>query len=381
MEKLYKAFLQESQEFLKQEIERLSYEFDPKKDYTENDLLNLFYGERHKDLIGAQIWNQLVTKTLTKRWGSLNPPNQQGINIAYLDLLKLKSSRKGTLPNFNTKDLEHLFELIKKIDKFSLHYCSQKITFLQPQYGMINIGDNEATLIIRIDDTYLKCETFFSASLATFTHLLRNICNPKGGILSRIILSRTLLEVSIHNLFIIRKLHGIVYRIRNKEIAKSIKELNLFANQFSKGMFGSKSPQIEDNSPIPYNIMSCFECLKKKPVEHITYEYTINLYDHLCDFAHPNYLMRNMLMDIEAARGDYFSYELLIDKSFEGRIKGGEFFECLIESIKSSIFIIKQASKEKEQIRIILNEKAKKYKKVYNEFSFNDVTGTSKPKL
>lgn len=372
MNKLYSRFRDDCLDLFKSESERLKIDFDAEKDYDKWQLSDIISGGE-RDLDKAQDWYALVSTELKELWGSGDPKDQKDLNEGYKLIATLISNKKGGPLHFNESDIESTIKNIVRVDQRCSEYCDQHFTFYRPQYGGMVVGEGgKNTINLRIDDAYLKYEAFFGASLSTFCHLLRNVCNPEVGFLSRMILSRSLLEVAIHNLFIIRKLNGIAKRVEKFGIEKSITEIELFKKQFLKGMFGTKSPEMGEGTPDPYHVFKCMDSLKKANVGKITYDKLFKFYEHLCDYTHPNYLMRTVLCEIGPAKGDYFSYQVFIDKSFEGKEKAPKIFHYLLNAINISAEIIETAFTEKEETRLLLNTKNLENKET---FSFNKATG------
>lgn len=375
MKKHYEIFKTESQELIASELERFKVDFDDAKDYTKEELSDVIV-RAEKDHQKLSGWLKDAGDQLREFWKGGDPPNQKAINEGYHLIQKMISERKGTKPSLTIEKIEEISEFAFEIDQRIEKYCSHRFTYYRPQFGEMEIsGAKENTLNLRINDSFLKYEAFFAASSATFIHLLRNTCNTSVGLLSRLILSRSLIESAIHNIFIILKLNGIANRIKAKQTETSIEEIELFNNQFLKGMYGSKSPIAGSDAPIPYNILTCLECFKKSPIDFFTYEFLIEFYGHLCDFTHPNYLMRYTLSSIKPARGDYFSYEVEIDKSFEGKSKAPQLIETLINTISYSLILIDRSFQLIEETRELLNTKNQDIFGDKKRKRFNMITG------
>lgn len=375
LEDLYRNFNTYCIELFEAENERLKVEFDESKNYDKWEISTLI-SNAERDIDKTQEWLKLASSKLKELWGGGDTEDQNAINEGYKLIATLISERKGGPLQFDKTDINDLTKEIEKLDKRCQEYCDNRFTFFRPQYGNIVVGEEGSnTINLRIDDAYLKYEAFFGASLSTFCHLLRNVCNSDNGFLSRMILSRSLIEVAIHNLFIIRKLNSIANRIEKVNADKAIEEIELFKNHFLKGMFGTKSPELPDGTPDPYHIFTCLDALKKKDANGITHDDLKEFYEHLCDFTHPNFLMRNVMCEIGPAQGDYFSYQVFIDKSFEGKERAPRIFHYLLTALRYSIELIKVSFDEKEQTRQLLNKKNLENK---GQFHYNKTTGTKR---
>lgn len=375
MKEHYKTFKKESLELIASELERLRVEFDEDKEYSKDELSELIV-RAEKDHQKLSEWLKEAGDQLRELWNGGDPPDQKAINDGYHLIQKSISARKGSKPEITIEKVEEISEFAFDIDNRVEKYCGHRFTYYRPQFGGMEISRAlENTLNLRINDSFLKYEAFFAASSATFLHLLRNTCSTSVGLLSRLILSRSLFETAIHNYFIIFKLNAIAIRIKTKQTEKSIEEIELFNNQFLKGMYGSKSPVVGPEAPIPYNILTCIECLKKNPIAFLTYEFANEFYGHLCDFTHPNYLMRYALSNVEPAKGDYFSYEIVIDKSFEGKSKAPQLIETLLNTIYYSLILINESFQMIEETRELLNNKNQETFGDDSNKKFNMITG------
>jgi len=375
MKDIYIKFQEDCLNLFKEEQERLKIDFDPTKQYSLEELSDLIsYTERDHNKI--QEWLKYAGDQLRELWQDGDPPNQEGINEGYKLLATKISERKGGPLHFDESNIESIAKKANQFDERCENYCNQRFTFYRPEFGNKIVGeDGNNTINLRIDDAYLKYEAFFGASLSTFCHLLRNVCKSEIGFLSRMILSRALIEVSIHNLFVIRKLNGISNRIEKIEPDKAIEEIELFKNHFLRGMFGTKSPETSDEFPDPYNIFTCMDGFKKEPLGELTHEKLLHFYEHLCDYTHPNYLMRNVLSEVGPAKGDYFSYEVFIDKTFEGKQKAPQIFHYLLQAIDISIEILEASFVTKEETRKLLDKKNVSNKEKYQS---NWITGRAR---
>jgi len=347
MEEHYIKFRDSLYELFNLEKERLKVEFEEGKNYTESELSDIIsYAE--KDLYKASEWFQEVSKDLRELWnGESSAANQDELNAAYKLIATKISIRKGGPLKFEPKEIDNLTKLIIEFDKEFSTVLKCRFTFLRSQFSSKVVGlDGDTTINLRIEDAISKCWSFFGSSLASFIHLLRNCSNSNTGLLSRLILSRALFEIAIHNIYITRKLKRITIQIEGITDDKSIEKLELFNNHFLSGMFGSKSPETDGNFPNPFNILTCIKEIQKESIGEYNFEIINEFYSHLCDYAHPNYLMRNSICEVGPAKGDAFSYEVFIDKEATGDFNANKIFHYLLQAINYSVEIFKTSFDE-----------------------------------
>lgn len=247
---LYKKFETEALGLLIREEQRLLINFNFEKDYSEEELSDLLVSAE-KDVDKLGIWLDELKWRLRAIWNAGSPPNQESLNIAYFMLASVICERKGGPLEINEQRIKKLTIDITNIDKICTSYCRQRFMFYKPQFGEKVVPKN--TINLRVDDTFLKFRAFFAASLSSYIHILRNVCDSNGGFLSRMILARALLEVAIHNLFVVRKLLKIAKQVETEDEKKSIENLERFRNVFYRGMFGTKSP-LEKNPILSLSI-------------------------------------------------------------------------------------------------------------------------------
>lgn len=368
---LYENFKSDALSLLSQEAERLSLDFNFEKDYSKEELSELLVSPE-KDIEKLRIWLDEVKWRLRALWNGGDPPNQDALNTAYFMLSTLICERKGGPLAIDEQKIKALSVDLSDIDKRCAIFCRQRFTFYKPRYGEKVVPKN--TINLRIDDTFLKFRAFFAASISSFIHILRNVCDADVGFLSRMILSRSLLEVAIHNLFVVRKLHSIAKQIGNENENRSIEILERFRNVFYRGMFGTTSPLEPTSTDKPYNILTCLQFLEKEPINDLPYKKLSENYEHLCDFTHPNLLMRRSLSDIVSAKGDVFCDEVLIDITHKGKSKSPENLKHLVTSLECCVILMNTAFTEKAQLRQLLDEKSLSNK---DEHHFNKVTATT----
>jgi len=347
MQEYYNKFKESLHKLYNEEEERLKVQFEEDKNYTEFDLSDLIsYAERDIDKAGD--WYQEVSKDLRELWnGEGSPADQEEINKAYKLIATKISNRKGGPLNFEVKEIDELIDLLIDFDQEFSKVLKYKFTFLKSQFATKVVGlDGDTTINLRIDNATSKCWSFFGSSLASFVHLLRNCCNAEIGLLSRLILSRALFEIAIHNIFITRKLERITNQIEGISDEEAIQKLELFNNHFLRGMFGTKSPETDGSFPNPFNILTCIQEIEKRNIGEFDYETINDFYSHLCDYAHPNYLMRNLICEVGPAKGDYFSHEVFVDKEATGDFNASKIFHYLLEAINYSTKILKTSYEE-----------------------------------
>lgn len=368
----YRSFFEECIDLFHSENERLKVRYDSNKNYSEKDLSDLISNSSPDDFIYAPEWYSQISDELEKVWGGRSPKGQSDLNEAYKLLAIKVSERDGGPLYFEEKDIIYLTGKMCDVDDRCEAYCKHRFTFFRPDLGAMNIGDDkEKTLNLRIDDACLKYEALFGANIATFCHLLRSVCKPSVGMLSRIILSRSLLELVLHTYYISRRIHAISLKIISLSAEKSIEELNVFKNQFIKGLFGNSTLNINSESPKPYNILTCMQIIESDAEMECTYEEVEKTYGILSDFSHPKFAMRSSVIGLGPAPGDYFSYELSVDQAFTGDGRSAEVFHHLLNSINISIKIISRSFDLKESTRIKLNEKNLQYR---TSLQFNQIT-------
>lgn len=367
MEKHYLNFKESVYTLFSEEKERLKVEFEEGRDYTEMELSSII-SLAEKDLDKAGEWYKEVSKDLRKLWkGEGSPADQNDINEAYKLIATKISIRKGGPLNFKLEDIDALIELLIDFDSEFDKLLKQRFTFLKNQFAPLIVGlDGDTTINLRIDNATSKCRSFFGSSLASFLHILRSCTNPEIGLLSRLMLSRALFEIAIHNIYITRKLKRITNQIKGRSNAEAIEKLELFNNHFLRGMFGTKSPETDETFPNPFNILTCIQEVEKENIGQFDYETLNYFYAHLCDYAHPNYLMRNLICEVGPAKGDYFSYEVFVDKDATGNFNASQIFHYLLQSLNISINIFKQSSEEMkttfEELKKINDEKGDAYR-------------------
>lgn len=375
MKEHYSKFKDSVYALFSEEEERLKIEFDEGRDYTEIELSSII-GLGERDLDKAEEWYQEVSEELRELWkGQGSPENQNDINEAYKLIATKISIRKGGPLKFGIKEIDELIESIVDFDDEFDKILNQRFTFLKNQFASKIVGlDGDTTINLRIDNATSKCRSFFGSSLASFLHILRSCTTSEIGLLSRLMLSRALFEIAIHNIYITRKLKRITDQIKDKSDAEAIEKLELFNNHFLRGMFGTKSPETDAAFPNPFNILTCIQEVEKENIGAFDYETLNNFYAHLCDYAHPNYLMRNLICEIGPAKGDYFSYEVFVDKEATGNFNASRMFHYLLQSLNYSIRIFKQSSEEMKitftELQKINDEKGKAYReklKKHNE--------------
>lgn len=351
---LYKKFETEALGLLVEEEQRLSLNFSFEKDYSEEELSDLIVSVE-KDIDKLAIWLDEVKWRLRALWNAGNPPNQEYLNTAYFMLSSVICERNGGPLDINQQRIKKLIKDISDLDDKCTSFCRRRFMFFKPRFGEKVVPKN--TINLRIDDTFLKFQAFFAASLSSFIHLSRNVCDSRSGFLSRMILARSLLEVAIHNLFVVRKLHKIAKGIGNENEGKSIESLERFRNVFYRGMFGTTSPLISGSDDKPFNILTCLQFLEKETIDNLPYITLSQTYEHLCDFTHPNLLMRNALSEVVSAKGDVFCDEVLIDIAHTGAEKSPQNLKYLIYALECCVVVMKTAFLETTQIRKLLNEK------------------------
>jgi len=370
MDKHYLNFKESVYALFSEEKERLKVEFEEGRDYTEMELSSIIssitLAEEDPDKAGE--WIKEVLRELRELWkGEGSPADQNEINEAYKLIATKISIRKGGPINFKLEDIDALIELLIDFDSEFDKLLKQRFRFLKNQFASRIVGlDGDTTINLRINNATSKCWSFFGSSLASFLHMLRSCTNPEIGLLSRLMLSRALFEIAIHNIYIIRKLKRITNQIKGKSDAEAIEKLELFNNHFLRGMFGSKSPETGEAFPNPFNILTCIQEVEKENIGEFDFKTLNDFYSHLCDYAHPNYLMRNLICEVGPAKGDYFSYEVFVDKNATGNFNASRMFHYLLQSLNISIKTFKKSSEEMkiifEELKKINDEKGEAYR-------------------
>jgi len=161
----------------------------------------------------------------------------------------------------------------------------------------------------------------------------------------------------MHTFYLSRRINDISSRIKDFPADKSIRELEIFRNQFVKGLFGNSTLNVDPDGPKPYNILTCMQILKSDSGWDFTFEEIEKIYGILSDFAHPNFAMRSSVVGLGPAPGDYFSYEVFIDQAFAGDSRSPEIFHHLLNAIEISVQLINGAYGLKEVTREALNKK------------------------
>lgn len=261
-----------------------------------------------------------------------------------------------------------LCESISLTDDKISRFCEGKFTFLRPNFGNKSVGSN--TVNLRIDDAYLRLEAIVALNLATANHLLRESCNPKTSFLLRLIAARTLLEVLFACLYVVSILKKLAVDIEHSNDLDVVNKIEEKRDLLSRAMLGSRSPYTSDEFPNGIHIDDCRRYLKKMNTID-NFEDLENLYDHLCDYTHPNYSMKSIFSEVLPASGDNFSYEIKIDPTFSGIEKSQAHFHHLMNSLEFSAGLVDRILEDKELAKAAFNRRNVKNK---NKYAFNSVT-------
>lgn len=379
MTNIYDDFESNAIDLYEREIERVSLKFDPERDYPMDELMDAMgqYAGNEIEKTGQRYLKlvELLPKNISAE------PTQAEINRMYEIVQRQIHKEVGKKPYFAHEEIAELAEQARKLDSFITDYLDQSFGFYKPIYGNRSYTDNsDASLNLLVNDSYLKFECFFATSLASLAHMLRQVCDINQGFIARIILARSMFEIALHQLFIVRRVRSLTERTKNLSKEKCFDEFLAIKNIFSRGMWGTKSPfcPSQDNRVDPYNILTCFDCLKR-PAGELNREYAENYYAHLCDFAHPNLGMRSLLFDLRPMPGDYFSTEIDIDRSLTCRQHVASQNDMILHAVEITYVLIETALEEKEIVRENMNDRNLKI--FDGKIRFNKITNQKRPTL
>ena len=380
LNKIYEEFESDALSLYETETTRISLKFDPAANYTQDQLMDAMREFAGNDIESTGERYTHLSTILPDTVGQ--NPTQDELNKMYRLVQEEIQRQERDGPLYGIDDIKRVANSAKELDEIISSYLSETFTFYKPRFSKIEFeNDPGSSLNLLINDSYLKFECFIGTSLATLGHVLREVCNPRQGFLSRVILARTLFEIALHQLFLVRKLLSLTVRVKSKEIRTSYDEFLSFGNLFARGMYGSKSPyrQNHTNSADPYNIRTCIECLKN-PAGELTIEEAKDFYGHLCDFAHPNLGMRSLLFELQQSKGDYFSTEVKIDRSLECRQHVAYQNDVILHCVEIVHTLISCALREKETVRENMNDKNIQ---TFGEgnIRFNSITSRKRPTL
>lgn len=281
------------------------------------------------------------------------------LNLFHEKIQTYTALKKGKSLLYKPDELRSIIDEINSIDERIVQFSQRRLHFFKPQFSQVRYSDRDSSNVsLLIHDTQMKLACFMGASFASSLHLIRDNTNLHTGFLSRVILSRSLLESCVHQLFVLRKINKLLSRIRNSEPKKTASELDLIPSLLQKSMYGTASPIHDTDQTVPgHHINKCIGTLDE-PVNRISKHIFEEHYAHLCDFTHPNLGMRALMLDIlPNAPGDYFCSAVKIAPDFGFSCKDPTQSDLLIRSLYMASTLLTESFNIYRDVQSQLTEK------------------------
>jgi len=358
LDNLVLQFRDEALACTEKELKRTWPRYDPSKNYCEEDFSDLLFS-CGKGTETIQFCNEKLADILS-RLPNRQAPKQYEINLAFREFQEAVSKFKGGTPKYTDKDISSLIQQTRNTVFELYKFTAFPHRIFKDQYGTKTFDNaDDVSLSLRIDDSYLKINMFVACNSTIFLQLLRAVCDPSISFLARIITARSNFEVALHTLQLVERLDSAANRAERKLAQGALAELEPFVNQYLRSIDGTRSPLNDTDEQIPaYNVLDCFNALGKKGSDDR--DDAEKFYGHLCDFAHPNAGMRNLLTKRELVPGDYFSWQYKLDYSHLGNSRLDQNIALLLEATERSSEYMSQALVKIAAIKSKLTSVAKK---------------------
>lgn len=329
--------------------------FDCEKDYSLDDVTELNHSLYRG--IGVQETADIAARALEiarSIYPSDREPTQAELNELYGAIAALKLERLEAPPQTPLDDIQTLVNKLDSVDSDVCEYLAGQFVFYSDGFTFKNEDLPDRTLNFVVNDSFLKFECFFAAASAATLHLMREVAENGRGFLARVVLSRSMLECALQLHFVTKKFLGLASRIENKQSKTSLQEFEMFPLMFQKAMFGSSNPDNPDLED-PYHINSCLDALPSDVDSTIDQARVKHLYDQLCDYTHPNFGLRSVLIDFKQNPSDYFTTMTVIDESLSGQMKRSRLIDLVPAAYLPTVGLFEASFQMLEEIRERLN--------------------------
>jgi len=352
----YQPLKAELARLLAEEEQRLAPEFDPSENYTLDDLSALVrdHALLH-DIYDAADAYGTVRLELEKVLPRDRSPNGEEIRAAYELIANLKSARLGRLPANDKEDLERLVSGLDRVDRAACEHLSRQFMYYSDRFS--STGEqlsSDRALSFTINDAFLRFECFFASSLASILHLMRETSTTTNGVLARIVLCRSTMESALLLRFVTYKFQRLADQIETTSFEKALERFESFPRLYLRAMYGSGLPDAADK---PHHVNDCIKSLPTNASSATNRSSIQATYDLLCDYAHPNLSMRELLVDFGPTPGDYFTTSMWVDESLTGESKQALLIDILVTALTPVVALVDEAIDLREQAREMLNDK------------------------